>query len=1099
MPNYFPYHIHSWYSLLDSATDFRDYVDKAVELGQTAIAFTEHGNIYNWFEKKQYCESKGLKYVHGCEVYLTESLELTDDVGVEFKVRDNYHTILLAKNHDGFLELNSLISKASDDAHFHFKPRISFDEFLNISDNIIKISACLQSPLNLNNAKKVSDKLIALKTTDYGYYDNFLKYYDSLCKKYDYYEVQPHVNSEDQKGYNKYLLDLSNKYRKKLVCGTDTHSINQYKAECRSMLMLSKGITFKDDDTSSGENTFDLTYKSYDQLVEMFKNQGALDEYIYLEAIENTNLVEQSIEPIVIDTSIKYPKMYDNDEEYFVKKVYRMFNEKLADGTIPPEQKQQFEDNIKEELRVFKKTNMCGFMLSMSEIVCWCRENNIPVGFGRGSCCGSSVAYVTDIIDVNPVQWQTVFSRFCNEDRVEVGDIDSDYFEDDRPKVYDYIIKRFGQEKTGYVLAFGTWASLAAIDGIGKALDRKWIEQNYDKYLNREEERKYSEYYNRRSIKEQEFFDKSPYSLQRIKQIKEEFKQDEEKAKEKYKELFYYYDGLVNVPTSQSMHPAGIIASPITLADNIGEFTSRDGKVILQLDMDSCHDIGLTKYDILGLKNVGIIGKTAKYLQQSFPKSKDINWNDQKVWADMKKSPIGIFQFEGDYAFQMLCKFKTHSIEDMCLVTAAVRPGGASYRDQLMQKIIHKNPSPIIDKILEKSYGYLCFQEDTLKFLQQICGLSGSEADNVRRAIGHKDMNRLQKALPDILNGYCSHSDKPREDAEKEAKEFLQVIEDSASYQFGYNHSVAYSMLGYVCAYYRCYHPLEFLTAFFNCSKTEEDFANGASLAGLYKIKILPPKFRYSVMEYWMDKESNSIYKGIGSVKFMNQSCADDLYNLRDNHYDSFVDLLRDIYEKTSVNSRQLDILIKLDFFDEFGNAKELLRLVKMYDMFGTAKTLKKEKIANSDVVKAIVERHSIGVTKAGKESKSYTQLDNSAIMNECETLIMSLGIKPMTIKEKAEIQKEYMGYVDIATGKQEDRPKLYILDVKTLKSKASGKTWARQITAQSIGSGKQSNYTITSKNYHEEFQVGDIILCKHLEKQKDYWHITNYEVLVNI
>lgn len=145
-------------------------------------------------------------------------------------------------------------------------------------------------------------------------------YYDSLCKKYDYYEVQPHVNSEDQKEYNKYLLDLSNKYRKKLVCGTDTHSINQYKAECRSMLMLSKGITFKDDDTSSGENTFDLTYKSYDQLVEMFKNQGALDEHIYLEAIENTNLVEQSIEPIVIDTSIKYPKMYDNDEEYFVKK-----------------------------------------------------------------------------------------------------------------------------------------------------------------------------------------------------------------------------------------------------------------------------------------------------------------------------------------------------------------------------------------------------------------------------------------------------------------------------------------------------------------------------------------------------------------------------------------------------------------------------------------------------------------------------------------------------------------------------------------------------------------------------------------------------------
>lgn len=329
---------------------------------------------------------------------------------------------------------------------------------------------------------------------------------------------------------------------------------------------------------------------------------------------------------------------------------------------------------------------------------------------------------------------------------------------------------------------------------------------------------------------------------------------------------------------------------------------------------------------------------------------------------------------------------------------------------------------------------------------------------------------------------------------------FLGCVLNATRYSFSLVHAVSYTSISYECAWLRYYYPLEYICCCLNIFVDDEDKTNEASeYAKSIKVKIKKPKFRYSKAEYFVDKESNSIYKGIGSVKFMNQSCADDLYNLRDNHYDSFVDLLRDIYEKTSVNSRQLDILIKLDFFEEFGNAKELLRLVKMYDMFGTAKTLKKEKLVNSDVVRAIVERHSIGVTKAGKESKSYSQLDNMAILNECETLIMSLGIKPYTIKEKAEIQKEYIGYVDIATGKQEDRPKLYILDVKTLKSKASGRVWARQITAQSIGSGKQSNYTITSKNYHEEFQVGDVILCKHLEKQKDYWHITNYEVLVNI
>lgn len=329
---------------------------------------------------------------------------------------------------------------------------------------------------------------------------------------------------------------------------------------------------------------------------------------------------------------------------------------------------------------------------------------------------------------------------------------------------------------------------------------------------------------------------------------------------------------------------------------------------------------------------------------------------------------------------------------------------------------------------------------------------------------------------------------------------FLNCILYATRYSFSSIHSYSYAYISYECAWLRYYYPLEFLSCCLNeWQGNSERTIEATTYATKKKIKILPPKFRHSKAEYFPDKESNSIYKGIGSVKFMNQSCADDLYNLRNNNYNSFVDLLRDIYGKTSVNARQLDILIKLDFFEEFGNAKELLRLVKMYDMFGEAKKIGKEKLANSDVVRAIVERHSIGITKAGKEAKFYSQLDNMAILNECETLIMSLGIKPMTIKEKAEIQKEYMGYVDIATGKQEDRPKLYILDVKTLKSKTTGKTWARQITAQSIGSGKQSNYTITSKNYHEEFQVGDVILCKHLEKQKDYWHITNYEVLVNI
>lgn len=228
-----------------------------------------------------------------------------------------------------------------------------------------------------------------------------------------------------------------------------------------------------------------------------------------------------------------------------------------------------------------------------------------------------------------------------------------------------------------------------------------------------------------------------------------------------------------------------MVISPITLPDNFGVF-EKDGEICLMLDMENVHDYtGLAKYDFLLLKTVQVIDDTCKYIGIPYPRTHEIDWNDQKVWDSMVSSPVGIFQFEGSYAFDSLKKFNPKSIFDMSLVTACIRPTGASYRDSLLARIPHKNPSEMIDKLLENNLGYLVYQEDTIAFLQQICGLSGSEADNIRRAIGRKQKDRLDKAMPQILEGYCSRSSKPRDEAEHEAKEFLQVIEDSASYQFG--------------------------------------------------------------------------------------------------------------------------------------------------------------------------------------------------------------------------------------------------------------------------------------------------------------------------
>lgn len=927
MDNYIVYHLHTELSLLDSCTNYKLYIDKAKELGMKAIGFSEHGNIYNYIEKKMYCDEMGIKYLHGCEVYLTEQLEP--------KIRDNYHTILISRNEQGFKELNMLIDMSTQSDHFYYKPRITFDEFLNISDNIIKISACLSSPLS-----KLSK-------------DN--PYYHKLAQKYDFYEIQPWEHSE-QSIYNNALYMLSKEYNKPLISGSDTHSLDKYKAECRSILQKAKEIDY------TYEDSFDLTFKSCNEFVQLFDNQNSLPKEVYLQAINNTNLLYDMCEDLVLDTTYKYPKLYENDEKMFEQTVINKLKEKLNNGVITKENLQKYIKNVKEETRVFKKIGMCSFMLFMSELCTWCKNNDIPIGYCRGSVGGSTVAYVLDIIDLDPIQWNTVFSRFANEDRIEIGDIDIDFAPQDREKVYEYIINRFGFEYTAYILAIGTIVDKGTIDEIGRALNYMWLKENAEGVK--------SGVINKGD---------SPYSLSAIENIKKEYAENPLEAKASYPDIFYYFDGLLNTAISQSIHPAGIVVSPLTLQDNFGTFWN-DGKRIMQINMEEIHEINLVKYDILGLKNIGVIKDTYKLIGSRYLNSIEINWNDLDVWNDIVTSPVGIFQFESPYAFSLLERYKPTKINDLSLINASLRPSGTSYRDKLITREFNHNPSEQIDELLKDNNGFLVFQEDTIKFLVNICGFSGSEADNIRRAIGRKQKERLEKALPKILEGYCRVSPKPTEVAEQEAKAFLQIIEDSSSYQFGYNHSTGYSMIGYTCGYLRYHHPIEFVTAFLNNAQNEADIKDGTELAKLKNIKIVSPKFRYSSALYMPNNKDNSIYKGVASIKYLNNQVAEELYNLGKNDYSTFVDLLIDIAEKTSVNTRQMEILIKLDYFQEFGNNRQLLTIYNQFDK------------------------------RYKKTHKDKTKIQRIAELKEFET---NCNEKPFSLDEKMRTELEYLGYIE--------------------------------------------------------------------------------------
>lgn len=487
----------------------------------------------------------------------------------------------------------------------------------------------------------------------------------------------------------------------------------------------------------------------------------------------------------------------------------------------------------------------------------------------------------------------------------------------------------------------------------------------------------------------------------------------------------------------------------------------------------------------------------------------EVDWNDKAVWNSINNDNTGIFQYESSYAGQLLKTMNAQNLFDMSLVNAMIRPSGASYREDLSHRIVKHNPDQRIDELLKNNLGYLVYQEDIIAFLQQICGLSGSAADTVRRGIGQKRKEVIDEWMPKILEGYCNGSSKPRKEAEKEAKDYLKVIEDASSYSFGYNHSIAYCMLGYLCGYLRYYYPEAFICAFLNCAKNDEDIVNGTKLSNDRNIKIKEPIFRYGHAEYSFDDAQHIIYKGMSSIKYMNDKTSEQLFDIGHQQYDNFFELLRTIKNKTSVNARQLDLLIKLNFFKEFGNAKKLMKCVKIFDLFkqGNVSIVNKEKIDNDILWNIIVHtsesdenstKINIGKTKA----KGCVQ-----IFKEISDYLDSIDIQDFSFKDKIAWQREFLGYVNFSTGIESDRRKLFITNIRPIiakKGRKAGKCWCRIIKTHSIGRGIDGEWWILEdvyqKNYH--FNPDDIIIVGkiHPEKYQDkkQWWIDSYDLCLN-
>ena len=418
-------------------------------------------------------------------------------------------------------------------------------------------------------------------------------------------------------------------------------------------------------------------------------------------------------------------------------------------------------------------------------------------------------------------------------------------------------------------------------------------------------------------------------------------------------------------------------------------------------------------------------------------------------------------------------EFKPKSIYDMSLVTAALRPSGASYRESLMKKEIHKNISPMIDELLKNNYGFLIYQCDVTKFLQQICGLSGSEADNVRRAIARKQMDRLEKALPKIQDGYVEKSGKPREEALQELQEYIQILIDASSYMFGYNHSIAYCLIGYLCAYLRYYYPAEFILSYLNNADNEDDIVNGYELSRIYHIDILPPRFRHSIDKYVLDKETNQIYKGVESIKFLNKECSLFLYSLRNKSYNTFIDLLINIAEskdeqgRAYVNSRQLEILIKLQYFEEFGHNKKLMVIYEHFKNLYGKKVIAKNRIDELNLPSYVFDID--GITETDKQYR-FENMNNVLYLIESNTENQSFDIEEQVIFEK-----EALGYINATYNV--DKNVCYVLDV--------NQKYTPKLTLYSLKTGKSITCKINKTLFkNSPLKEGNIIRAIHFEKK---------------
>ena len=877
-------HVHTHYSLLDGLPKIDDILDHVKSLGMDSVAITDHGVLYGAVEFYKKAKAKGIKPIIGVEVYVAFEKMDQKRAGVDGK---RYHLVLLAKNEEGYKNLVKLVTKAHLEG-FYYKPRIDEDLLAQHSKGLIGLSACIQGKIP---RLLISNRPDEAEATARRYKEIFEK--DSF-----YLELQNHPNIPEQAKANQALIALAKKLDLPLVATNDCHYLRPEDAEAQDVLMLINTGADANDTERLSMIKEDFSMKPAKKMIEDFKDVP--------EAIENTQKIVDMCNFEFVLGKIKLPSFPvpdgKADYDYLRELCEKGFERKKL------ERNTQTIERMEYELAVIKQTGFSSYFLIVQDFVNWAKDNRIVVGPGRGSAGGSLIAYLLNITNVNPLDYDLLFQRFLNPERISMPDIDLDFADRRRDEVIKYVSEKYGKNHVAQIITFGTMAARAALRDVGRALGyeysicdkiAKMVPLGFD-------------------LKD---------TLEKITEFSDAYQNDP-----KIGRLVDLAKKLEGCARHASTHACGVVISKDPLDDVIPlQYPSQeDQNIITQYEMHSIEDMGILKMDFLGLKNLTIIEDTLAKIYAIHNEKIDLEKipaGDEKTYKLLQKADcIGVFQLESDGMRRYLKELKPTEFEDIITMVALYRPGPmALIPDYIAGKhgkkeVVYLHPR--LEPILKNTYSIPLYQEQIMRIAQDLAGFSLSEADTLRKAIGKKIKELLMAQKQKFIDG-CKKNDI----SEKTADKIWHWIEPFASYSFNRSHAAAYALISYQTAYLKAHYPLEFMSSLLTSERADiERIGFLMQACKTMKVDVLPPDINESYRYFSVNAKEGKIRFGLTAVKNVGENVVEMVVDERkaNGPYLSIENFMSRVPQKV-LNKKSLESLIKAGAFDQFEDRKKLL------------------------------------------------------------------------------------------------------------------------------------------------------------------------------